>query len=77
MRTIMQTCCPDCGSVFKVATVTPRGKAITYDGRTKNARQWANDPQVTVSHTTILRRLAAGIPVKQALFQPSATRAAQ
>lgn len=46
---------------------------ITYQGETKTANEWARDPRVAISNTTIVHRKAAGMSDEEALFAPKAT----
>lgn len=45
-----------------------RRHAITFNGVTKTATEWARDPRVTVAGKTIILRLKRGMTVEQALF---------
>ncbi|WP_447881028.1 HNH endonuclease signature motif containing protein [Serratia fonticola] len=50
-----------------------RNLAITYQGETKTPTEWARDPRVKISGSTIRRRIANGAPVEQALFGKKVT----
>lgn len=47
--------------------------AITYMGETKTANEWARDPRVSVSNSTIMRRKRAGMSDEDALFSKKVT----
>ena len=47
--------------------------AITYDGKTLAAAEWARQPGVCFSGRQILVRLRSGMTVEQALFSPKKT----
>lgn len=50
-----------------------RRHAITFEGTTKTATEWARDPRVRVAGNTIVLRLKKGMTVEQALFGEKAT----
>lgn len=50
-----------------------RRHAITFEGITKTATEWARDPRVRVAGNTIVLRLKKGMTVEQALFGDKAT----
>jgi len=53
---------------------TKKGRtAITFNGETKTATEWSRDPRVSVSETSIKRRLKNGMNVEDALFSPKVT----
>lgn len=47
--------------------------AITYNGVTKTATEWARDPRVRVAGNTIVLRLKKGMTVEKALFSEKVT----
>lgn len=47
--------------------------AISFDGVTQTANEWADDPRVCVSNSTISRRLKDGKTIEDALFGPKVT----
>ena len=50
-----------------------RRHAISFEGTTKTATEWARDPRVRVAGNTIVLRLKKGMTVEQALFGEKAT----
>ncbi|CAI2002621.1 HNH endonuclease [Serratia ficaria] len=50
-----------------------RNHAITFEGVTKTATEWARDSRVMVAGNTIVLRLKKGMSVEQALFTDKAT----
>ncbi len=50
-----------------------RRHAITFEGVTMTATEWARDPRVRVSGSTVVLRLKKGMTVEQALFGEKAT----
>lgn len=50
-----------------------RRHAITFEGITKTATEWARDPRVSVAGNTIVLRLKKGMTVEQALFGEKVT----
>ncbi|AFR03268.1 HNH endonuclease [Pectobacterium carotovorum] len=53
---------------------TKKGRsAITYEGVTKTASEWARDPRVNVSACTIQVRIKRGMSIEDALFSPKTT----
>lgn len=47
--------------------------AITFDGETKTASEWARDPRVKVAHNVISQRKRRGMSDYDALFSPKLT----
>lgn len=47
--------------------------AVTFDGETKTPSEWARDPRVSVSGSTIIRRICSGMSDEDALFGKKAT----
>jgi hypothetical protein len=50
-----------------------RRHAITFDGETKTASEWARDPRVKVAHNVISQRKRRGMSDYDALFSPKLT----
>lgn len=50
-----------------------RAVAVTYEGVTQTAHEWAQDPRVAVTATTIRRRKLDGMSDAEALFGPKKT----
>lgn len=46
---------------------------VTYQGESKTPTEWARDPRVAVSNSTIVLRLKKGMTHEQALFAPRTT----
>jgi HNH endonuclease. len=67
--------CPGCNTWRDMPPLHTfdRCHAITYDGRTATAQEWARDPRVEVAGRTIVLRLAAGMSAHDALFAPKIT----
>jgi hypothetical protein len=47
--------------------------AITFDGETKTASEWARDPRVSIAHNVISQRKRRGMSDYDALFSPKLT----
>lgn len=47
--------------------------SITFEGKTMTATEWSRDERVSVSGSTIKRRLASGMDIKKSLFMKSKT----
>jgi len=47
--------------------------ALTFEGETKTANEWARDPRVSVTNTTITRRKREGMSDYDCLFAPKIT----
>ncbi len=50
-----------------------RRHAITFSGETKTPTEWARDPRVRVSNSTIIHRIKRGMTVEEALFSEKVT----
>lgn len=50
-----------------------RNHSITYDGLTMTATEWARDPRIKVSGSTIVLRIKRGMSVYDALFSDKVT----
>lgn len=68
--------CITCNTHRNLAPAHKRFKnsfAISYDGETKTATEWARDSRVKISHAQIRRRKLAGFSDYDALFAPKTT----
>lgn len=69
--------CNPCNTLrgrYKYPEYLRKGRiALTFDGETKTANEWARDPRVNVTNTTITRRKREGMSDFDCLFSPKVT----
>lgn len=73
LRPVCCACNVARGRVKKEEHERPHCRAITINGKTMTASEWARQPGVYVASNTILRRIKTGVPPRDAVYGPKVT----